>query len=77
MIGKLYSAIHHGLQARKFRVRIHTNNYSEIPPPHCWKLRFFGCLSYEEDTLGAQLNRRDRYQVFRLLWTRINQQVCA
>ena len=75
MVGKLYSAVNAGLAQRNFRIRLHANNYSESPQQGCWMLRLFGCLSFEEDTLGAQLNRRDRYQNFRALWTQVNSHV--
>ena len=75
MIGKLYSAVMTGMKTRQYRVRLHVNNYTASPNSGCWLLRLFGCLSFEEDALEAQLNRRDRYHHFSTLWTMVNSQV--
>ena len=78
MLGQLYSAILTGLTRRNYRIRLHVTNYqlnASHFPVATERLRIFGTISYEGDSLSARWNRKERYHHFKHVWNEVTPMV--
>ena len=76
MLGRLFSALLSSLQRTSYRLRIYSNDSRDLNNPSPFRLRLFGCLSFETEPLDAELNKTLRLRNFVVLHTSINRQVC-